>query len=221
MGFCLFNNAALATHYALKKFGLQRVLIVDWDVHHPNGTQHILETTPQALLFSSHRYPFFPGTGSMLEVGLGAGRGFTVNVPLPSQRDDSEIVLVYRKLLEPLAREYQPQLILVSAGFDAHYDDPIGGMGLTENGFAALAEIVLGLADELCGGKTVFMLEGGYDLGALRKSCRAVLETMLDPHAGRLAERFAHILRPVSPAPGIIEKVMEVQGPFWRCFQDV
>ncbi len=164
------------------KLSLERVLIVDWDVHHPNGTQHIFEQSSRVLLFSSHRLPFFPGTGDMQEVGLGKGRGFSVNVPLPAQRDDSDLVLVYRSLLEPLAREFQPQLILVSAGFDAHNDDPIGGMRLTEHGFAALAQMVLGLADDLCGGKSVFMLEGGYDLGALRRSTRAVLETMLAAH---------------------------------------
>ena len=195
------------------------MLIVDWDVHHPNGTQHIFETTPQVLLFSSHRYPFFPGTGDMHDAGLGPGRGYSVNVPLPPQRDDSELVLVYRSLLEPLAREYKPQLILVSAGFDAHFDDPIGGMRVSQHGFAALARIVLDLADELCGGKSVFMLEGGYDLGALRSSTRAVLETMLDrepeqPHA-------APAVRPGSPVPDIIDQVREVQGEHWRCFSDV
>ena len=221
MGFCLFNNAAIAAEYARRKLGLERVLIVDWDVHHPNGTQHIFEQSSRVLLFSSHRHPFFPGTGDMLEVGLGEGQGFSVNVPLPAQRDDSDLVLVYRRLLEPLAREFQPQLILVSAGFDAHADDPIGGMRVTERGFAALAQIVLGLADELCGGKSVFMLEGGYDLGALRRSTRAVLETMLDGAPEDLVQRLERGVRPASPVPDIIESVVEVQGQYWRCFSDV
>jgi len=219
MGFCLFNNAALAAQYALKRLGLDRVMIVDWDVHHPNGTQHIFETSPEVLLFSSHRYPFFPGTGDVLDVGHGQGKGYSVNVPLPPQRDDSELALVYHSLLEPLAREYRPQLILVSAGFDAHCDDPIGGMRVSEYGFAALARIVLDLADELCSGKSVFILEGGYDLGALRASTRAVLETML----GRAPEQRPAVreVRPGSPVPDIIDRVREVQGEYWRCFGDV
>ena len=142
-------------------------------------------------------------------------------MPLPAHRDDSDLVLAYRRLLEPLAREYQPQLILVSAGFDAHVDDPIGGMRVTEHGFAVLAGIVLGLADELCGGKSVFMLEGGYDLGALRKSIKAVLETMLDGLPETLVQRFERSVRPGSPVSDIIEKVTEVQQQYWRCFSDV
>lgn len=219
MGFCLFNNAALAARYALAKLGLRRVLVVDFDVHHPNGTQHIFEATPEVLVFSSHRYPFFPGTGALTDAGLGAGSGYTVNVPLPPGQGDGELALAYRELLVPLAREYGPQLILVSAGFDAHADDPIGGMRLTQHGFAALSRIVLDLAAELCGGKAVFMLEGGYDLGALRSSTRAVLEAMLGRDAGR-----RHGLRPVrpgSPVPDIIAQVREVQSEFWRCFGDV
>lgn len=221
MGFCLFNNAAIAAEYASRTLGLERVLIVDFDVHHPNGTQHIFEQSTRVLLFSSHRHPFFPGTGDALEVGLGKGQGFTVNVPLPAQRDDSDLVLVYRRLLEPLAREFQPQLILVSAGFDAHADDPIGGMHVTESGFAALAQIVLGLADELCGGKSVFMLEGGYDLGALRRSTLAVLETMLDGAPEDLVLRLERSVQPASPVPDIIARVVEVQGQYWRCFSNV
>ena len=218
MGFCLFNNAAIAAQYALTMAGLDRVLIVDWDVHHPNGTQHIFETSPRVLLFSTHRYPFFPGTGDMHDTGLGPGRGFSVNVPLSPQRDDAELVLVYRSLLEPLAREFKPQMILVSAGFDAHYDDPIGGMRISQRGFSALARIVLDLAAELCGGKIVFILEGGYDLGALRSSTRAVLEAMLGD-AGQ--EVGLPEVRPGSPVPELLAAVREVQGEFWRCFRDV
>jgi len=221
MGFCLFNNEAIAAEYARRKLGLERVLIVDWDVHHPNGTQHIFEQSSRVLLFSSHRHPFFPGTGDSLEVGLGKGRGYSVNVPLPAQCDDSDFVLVYRRVLEPLAREFQPQMILVSAGFDAHADDPIGGMRMSENGFAALAHIVLSLADELCGGKSVFILEGGYDLGALRRSTRAVLETMLDGAPEGLVNRLERGARPGSPVPAILAGIMEEQSQYWRCFSNV
>jgi len=178
MGFCIFNNAALAAEYARRQFGLQRILIVDWDVHHPNGTQHIFEQTPEVLLFSTHRFPFFPGTGSHDEIGLGSGAGFTINVPLSARKGDRDFAAIYRRLLVPVALEYQPQLIIVSAGFDCHRDDPIGGMAVTEHGFAGLAGQVCALAEQCCAGHAVFVLEGGYDLGAMRTSVRSVLQAM-------------------------------------------
>ena len=154
-------------------------------------------------------------------VGLGQGLGFSVNVPLPAQRDSSELVLVYRRLLEPLARQFQPQLILVSAGFDAHADDPIGGMRVSERGFAALTQIVLSLADELCGGRIAFVLEGGYDLGALRASTRAVLEVMLDGLPEAAVQHMEKGVGPSSPVLDVIAGVEEVQGQYWSCFRHV
>jgi len=222
LGFCIFNNVALAAAYARKQFGLSRILIVDWDVHHPNGTQHIFESTPEVLLFSTHRFPFFPGTGDMNETGFGDGTGFTINVPLPPQRDDGDFCLMYEKLLAPVALEYRPQLMLVSAGFDTHYDDPIGGMRVTEQGYRHLTRMLLGLADKTCGGKAVFVLEGGYDLGALRRSTKAVLEIMAagdqrDP--GQEGEGWR--TQETSPVPDIIEEVKKLHEPLWKSLKDV
>jgi len=221
MGFCIFNNIALAAEYARRHFGLHRILIVDWDVHHPNGTQHIFEKTSRVLLFSTHRFPFFPGTGGLKEIGLGEGRGFTINVPLPSQRDDSDFCEVYRNILVPVALEFQPQLILVSAGFDTHYDDPIGGMKVSEHGYAYLADTVLEIAEKTCRGKVVVMIEGGYDLGAMRKSIKAVLETMSSEIPESIKRKIENNIKDNSTVSDTIQNVIEIHKPFWKCFKDV
>lgn len=217
MGFCIFNNAALAAEYARRQFGLKRILIVDWDVHHPNGTQHIFEDTPEVLLFSTHRFPFFPGTGNYDEIGFGKGAGFTINVPLTAQKSDRDFAAIYRRLLVPVALEYRPQLVIVSAGFDCHRDDPLGGMALTEHGFADLAGLVCAIAEQCCAGHAVFVLEGGYDLGAMRTSVRAVLQTM---HAGDNASRPAALPQDSAIAP-LIAPVLEMHKPFWKSLADV
>ena len=221
MGFCIFNNVAIAAEFARRQLGLKKILIVDWDVHHPNGTQHIFEKSNGVLLFSTHRFPFFPGTGDIDEIGHDEGEGFTINVPLPMHRDDSDFCLIYKKLLLPVALEFQPQLVLISAGFDTHYDDPIGGMRVTENGYAYLTDTVLEIAQATCGGKAVFVLEGGYDLGALRKSTKAVLETMCCGLEETIRLKIEKGLQPASPVPGIIDNVKNIQKPFWKCFADV
>jgi acetoin utilization deacetylase AcuC-like enzyme len=183
MGFCLFNNIAVAAAHALDAHGMKKVLIVDWDVHHGNGTQHSFYDDPRVLFFSCHRYPFYPGTGSVEEIGAGEGKGYTINVPLPPGCGDDVYESVFSKILMPVAREYKPELILVSAGFDSYYKDPLGGMEVTEEGFARMACQVLSLADELCGGKVVFTLEGGYDLGGLARSVGEVVKQCMGKNA--------------------------------------
>jgi acetoin utilization deacetylase AcuC-like enzyme len=179
MGFCLFNNVAIGAHYALKNFSLQRILIVDWDVHHGNGTQHSFYEDPRVLYFSTHRYGFFyPGTGAATEVGKGKGEGFTVNVPLSTGMSDTEYGNIFEKFLKPIALEYQPQLILVSAGFDIHYNDPLGGMEVSEKGFARMVQILMEIAENTAQGKLVLTLEGGYDVMGQRRSVKAVLEEL-------------------------------------------
>jgi acetoin utilization deacetylase AcuC-like enzyme len=179
MGFCLFNNVAIGAHYALKNFSLQRILIVDWDVHHGNGTQHSFYEDPRVLYFSTHRYGFFyPGTGAATEVGKGKGEGFNVNVPLMTGTSDTEYGNIFEKFLKPIALEYQPQLILVSAGFDIHYNDPLGGMEVSERGFARMAQILMEIAEATAQGKLVLTLEGGYDVVGQRRSVKAVLEEL-------------------------------------------
>jgi len=177
MGFCLLNNAAIAAE-AARRAGAARVLVVDWDVHHGNGTQHMFDDRADVMYMSVHQYPFYPGTGAAREVGSGAGRGATVNCPLPGGQGDADYGAVFHDLFLPVARTFNPELVIVSAGFDAHARDPLAGMRVSERGFAAMASGLAQLADETCGGKIALMLEGGYDLSALSASVRATLEVM-------------------------------------------
>jgi len=177
MGFCLLNNVAIAAE-AARRLGAERVLVLDWDVHHGNGTQHIFERRRDVLYASSHQYPFYPGTGAPQEIGRGAGEGYTVNCALPAAQDDGDFGAVFHDVFLPIGQAYRPDIIIISAGFDAHARDPIGGMNVTERGFAAMCSALRDLADASCGGKLVLVLEGGYDLAALAGSTRACLEVM-------------------------------------------
>ncbi|MEN6620616.1 MAG: histone deacetylase [Smithella sp.] len=177
-GFCIFNNVAIGAMHAILKHGLKRILIVDWDLHHGNGTQHIFYDDPRILYFSTHQYPFYPGTGSMDEIGQGKGKGYTVNVPLRGGRGDGDYVKIFRKILQPVALEFNPELVLLSAGFDIYHLDPLGSMCITPGGFAAMAYILLNIADHCCDGRLVAVLEGGYNFQGLTKSVKAVLEVM-------------------------------------------
>lgn len=208
MGFCLFNNIAVAAAHAIDELGCRRVLIVDWDVHHGNGTQHIFEERADVLYFSSHQWPLYPGTGALDEHGIGAGEGFTVNAPLPPGMDDAVHVALYRQLLAPIAHEYQPDLVLVSAGFDAHRDDPLAGMRMTERGFAALCAIVCEIADRHASGRVALILEGGYSLAALAGSVKACIESL----AGAKAP---DIDAPAAPGQRIIDEICSAHRRFW------
>jgi len=179
MGFCLLNNVAIAVLYAQKKHGLSRVLIVDWDVHHGNGTQHIFEDDPSVLFFSTHQFPHYPGTGRESERGRGAGEGYTINVPMEAGEGDDEYRAIFRKVLVPAAEEFKPELVIISAGFDAHKDDPLASMGLTEAGYAELTGIVAGIAKTYAQGRILSSLEGGYNLTALAASVDAHVRGLL------------------------------------------
>jgi len=179
MGFCLFNNVAIGARHAKRK-GLARVLIVDWDVHHGNGTQAIFEDDPAVLYFSTHQYPFYPGTGARREAGRGAGAGFTLNVPLPDGAGDAELIRAFEEVLAPKAAEFAPHLVLISAGFDAHRDDPLAQLEVTEAGYATLTRIVRGIAEGSAQGRIVSVLEGGYDLRALGASVEAHLSALME-----------------------------------------
>ncbi|MGQ0507185.1 MAG: histone deacetylase family protein [Myxococcaceae bacterium] len=177
MGFCLLNNAAIAAEAALHS-GLARVAVLDWDVHHGNGTQHSFFSRRDVMYLSSHQFPFYPGTGAPGEIGAGAGEGYTVNVALPGEQNDADHGAVFSEIFVPVLQSYRPELLIISAGFDSHHDDPLGGMKVTERGFAAMCSAMKQLAEEVCGGKLVLLLEGGYSLEGLSQSVHACLEVM-------------------------------------------
>jgi len=179
MGFCLFNNVAVGARYAQERYDLERILVIDWDLHHGNGTQHSFEEEPSILYFSTHQYPYYPGSGAFQEVGRGEGEGFTVNVPLSIGHGDGEYVGIFQRILKPIATQFDPDLVLVSAGFDIYEKDPLGGMRVTPTGFAGLMRSIMDIADECCNGKVVVTLEGGYELGGLRDSVRTVLRELV------------------------------------------
>lgn len=179
MGFCFFNNVAIAARYVQAKYGLERILIVDWDVHHGNGTQHSFEDDSRILFFSTHQYPHYPGTGRATECGRGNGEGFTINVPMESGQGDEEYRAVFQNTLVPAAERFKPEFVIISAGFDAHRDDPLAGMGLTESGYGDLTGIVADIAKGHAGGRILSSLEGGYNLRALAASVDAHLTAML------------------------------------------
>ncbi|HEY4000410.1 MAG TPA: histone deacetylase [Candidatus Xenobia bacterium] len=206
MGFCLLNNVAIAARHAQQALGIERVMIVDWDVHHGNGTQDVFYHDPGVLFFSVHQSPLYPGTGLIRERGDGAGLGTTVNVPLPGGLGDPEYLQVFERILRPAARQFKPQLILVSAGFDAHQRDPLANMNVSTDGFRQLAAWVRALAEETpAGGKVVAVLEGGYDLQALSESVVGVLETWTAPSAPDLGHAEPDAIAPA--ARRVIESI--------------
>jgi acetoin utilization deacetylase AcuC-like enzyme len=180
MGFCLFNNVAIGARYAQRHHRLSRVLIVDWDVHHGNGTQAIFYDDPTALYFSTHQHPLYPGTGVRRERGRERGEGLTINVPLPAGSGDAQLSRAFQEELLPKALAFKPELVLISAGFDGHLDDPLGGFAMTETGFATLTETVRDIARACCPGRIVSVLEGGYNLDALSRSVEAHLRGLME-----------------------------------------
>lgn len=173
MGFCLFNNVGVAARYAQKRYKeIERVAILDWDVHHGNGTQGIFYDDPSIFYFSMHQYPWYPGTGSRGETGQGRGRGYTLNVPLRALTPTSDQRRAFDSAIEEIAAKFTPDLIIISAGFDAHADDPLGQLLLTDEDFVQMTRVVKGWADETCGGRLISCMEGGYNLETLGETVR-------------------------------------------------
>lgn len=182
MGFCLFNNVAVAAAHA-RALGARRVAVVDYDVHHGNGTQHIFERDKTVLYVSTHQYPYDPGTGAAEEIGSDAAAGFTVNLPLEAGASDEDFRLAFDEVIVPVVRQFEPDLVLVSAGFDAHADDPLGGLRLSTSAFGTLTMALRGVAEECCRGRIVAVTEGGYDLRALSASLDCAIAALHGPSA--------------------------------------
>ena len=178
MGFCIFNNVAIAARYIQKHHKLAKVLIVDWDVHHGNGTQAAFYDDPTVFYFSTHQSPFYPGTGNANEKGVGKGQGFTLNVPLPAGSGDADYLKAFKEKLKPAADAFQPDFVLISAGFDAAQDDLLGQMKVTPEGYAELTRIVKGIAERYSKGRLVSILEGGYNLHSLAASVEAHIRAL-------------------------------------------
>ncbi len=211
MGFCLFNNVAIGTEYLLKKHGLRRIMIVDWDLHHGNGTQNTFYDRNEVLYFSTHQYPHYPGTGRWDEVGRAEGEGFTVNVPLSFGVGDEGFLYIFKEILSPIASLFNPEFILVSAGFDIYKNDPLGGMMVSEEGFGALTSILSDLAHQFCDDRLLITLEGGYDLRGLEQGVKHVLIN--------LAGEGKELDKKAKSSP-MLEKmltpVFETQKKYWK-----
>ena len=179
MGFCLFNNIAIAAHHAMKKHKIDKIAIIDFDVHHGNGTQEAFNSNPRVLYVSTHQSPHYPGTGSINETGSGDAAGTKVNIPLPSGSGDDQYRQVLEQIVVPVVRRFRPQLVTVSAGYDPHWKDRLAMMEVSVSGFAEMARFIKNLADELCDGKVVITLEGGYNLKAQAMSVKATFDVLL------------------------------------------
>jgi len=217
MGFCLFNNVAVAACYGLHRLGYSRILIVDWDLHHGNGTQHTFEDEARVVYFSTHQYPYYPGTGGAYETGRGRAEGRTINVPLGMGNGDEEYIHIFSRILKPVTQEFKPELILVSAGFDIYFGDPLGGQLVSPRVFAALARLLDELAGQLCPGQLVFTLEGGYHIQGQAESILAIIKELSG--SGKLEKDE---LRDNTKGPDIpvVAAVKEIQGQYWSCFKE-
>ncbi|MFH1123436.1 MAG: histone deacetylase, partial [Pseudomonadota bacterium] len=215
MGFCLFNNVALGARYLTENGMAGRVMIVDIDLHHGNGTQAAFYERDDVLFVSMHQFPCYPGTGNYGEVGRGKGEGFTVNVPLRKGLGDEDFARIIYFLVNPLAQAYEPDMILVSCGFDLYHHDPLGGMRVTPEGYGLIAFFLLGIAEKVCGGRIVFVMEGGYSLRGIRECGLRVIQELcgISNVRGRSMDKVVGSSPKKLPA---LSKVKEVHGKYWK-----
>ncbi|RZN41066.1 MAG: histone deacetylase [Methanophagales archaeon ANME-1-THS] len=214
MGFCIYNNIAIAAEHLKRRYGLHRILIVDWDVHHGNGTQQVFFEDPSVLYFSTHQHPHYPGTGWIDEVGRREGQGFTVNVPLPAGTGDAGYLYALNTILVPIAREFKPEFVLVSAGFDAHAADPLASMNVTSQGFGLFTDLIVELARKSSQGRVVMALEGGYNLEALAESIISVFKALLANGEGKL-ETGGEPTSAIERVRKRVEEITVVQREYW------
>ena len=211
MGFCIFNNIAIAAQHLKGKYGVKRILIVDWDVHHGNGTQELFYDDPSVLYFSTHQYPHYPGTGWIDEVGKGEGEGFTVNIPLPAATDDAGYLYAIKNILVPIAIDFSPEFVLVSAGFDAHIADYLAAMKVKSSGFGLFTDVIKEIAKKNSKGRIVMALEGGYNLEAIAESALSVFNSLLAirsrPQKSALNKDERVKIR--------VDEIKEVQKNYW------
>jgi len=207
----------VGARYGLEHLGMDRVAIFDWDLHHGNGTQHSFYTSDQVLYLSTHAYPYYPGSGSLAEVGAGEGEGFTVNVPLSGGQDDRAFAKIVKEVIVPVTRDYRPDFIIISAGFDTYFGDPLGTMAVTEQGFACMARQLVDLAGEVCDGRLLVALEGGYNLQGLRDGVLAVLgELSGDSRCpGKVDEEILQAIVDSDREVAVIEQVRGVAKRYW------
>jgi acetoin utilization deacetylase AcuC-like enzyme len=206
MGFCIFNNIAVGAEHLLRNHGLERVFIMDWDLHHGNGTQHSFEERKDVFYSSTHQWPFYPGTGHWRETGSGPGEGFTLNVPMATGKTDDDYLTVLERVIAPAARRFSPDFILASAGFDIYERDPLGGMKVTLDGFGHIAGMLKDLAEELCGGRILLVLEGGYHVEAQAAGVLRIL--------GRLEREDSPPLPDLNPSPALLDEIQPVLRSF-------
>ncbi len=220
MGFCLFNNVAVAAEHARAELGCERVLILDPDVHHGNGTQHAFDSRSDVLYVSSHRYPFYPFTGPLTEVGTGEGAGHTVNLPLGAGMGDADLLHLYQEVVGPVVSDYRPDLILVSAGFDTWHADPLGGLAVSRSGFDALFQLFRSWSDEHCPGRLVCTLEGGYDPQGVVQGVRAALHASSGAEPGVPGRDFGLDAAPSIDATVTVGKARQALAPYWDSVSD-
>lgn len=215
MGFCLFNNNAITACYALRSFDLERVLIVDWDAHHGNGIQDIFYSDRDVLYVSTHQYPHYPGSGFVTEVGRGDGEGYTINFPFPAGTGEKAYLKAFDEVIVPVARQYRPQLLLVSAGYDGHFSDPLCSMRLTSGSYRKMADRLVGLAEELCDGRIIVALEGGYNLVGLATSVAATVAALLGVDLELQEEIPSRDLLDSERGMDVVDAAKSALSPYW------